>query len=121
MTSLPVDNISGKKILDALFFRKVPLKAWPPQFLEASYTPDTHYNFPGQLTGRGYLQHIYLGEYMLDMYGKRLDLNIASVEEDEIEVFATPITRTQQSAAAFIAGMLNKILKKIPGAYFCVM
>ena len=58
---------------------------------------------------------------MLDMYGKRLDINIASVEEDEIEVFATPITRTQQSAAAFIAGMLNKILKKIPGAYFYLM
>jgi hypothetical protein len=40
MTSLPpVANISGKKILDALFFRKVPLKAWPPQLLEASYAP----------------------------------------------------------------------------------
>jgi hypothetical protein len=35
----PVVNISGKNFLDALFFRKVPLKAWSPQLLEASYAP----------------------------------------------------------------------------------
>ena len=28
-----------EKILDALFFRKVPLKAWLPQLLDASYAP----------------------------------------------------------------------------------
>ena len=28
-SSPPVANISWKKFLDALFFRKVPLKAWP--------------------------------------------------------------------------------------------
>jgi hypothetical protein len=31
---------SSKKIfLGALFFRKVPLRAWPPQLFEASYAP----------------------------------------------------------------------------------
>jgi hypothetical protein len=35
----PVDNFSVKQFLDALFFRKVPLKACPPQLLEASYAP----------------------------------------------------------------------------------
>ena len=35
----PVAKISGKKFLDALFIRKVPLKACPPQLLEASYAP----------------------------------------------------------------------------------
>jgi hypothetical protein len=28
-----------KKCLSALFFRKVPLRAWPPQLFEASYDP----------------------------------------------------------------------------------
>ena len=28
-----------KKFLSALFFRKVPLRAWPPQLFEASYAP----------------------------------------------------------------------------------
>ena len=69
----------------------------------------------GQLTGNGYLQHIYLGEYMFNMYGRRLNLDIASIEEEEIMIFATPITRTQQSAAAFIAGMFNTVSKKVPG------
>jgi hypothetical protein len=36
----PVANFSGKKFLDAFFIRKVPLKAWPPQLLEASYAHD---------------------------------------------------------------------------------
>ena len=70
---------------------------------------------PGQLTGTGYLQHIFLGEYMLNMYGRRLDINIASIEEEEIMVFATPIKRTQQSAAGFVTGMLEKVFKDIPG------
>ena len=75
----------------------------------------TYLNPVGQLTGKGYLQHIYLGEYMFKMYGRRLDINVASVEEGEIMVFATPIKRTQQSAAAFIAGMLEKVFQKIQG------
>lgn len=54
---------------------------------------------------------------MQNMYGRRLDLNLASVEEDEIMVFATPIERTQQSAAAFLAGMLDRMFKNIRGAY----
>ena len=57
---------------------------------------------------------------MLNVYGRRLDINIASIEEDEIMVFATPIKRTQQSAAGFVAGMLQKVFKDIPGAYVCV-
>jgi hypothetical protein len=32
-------SLNNIKFLDALFFRKVPLKAWPPQLLEASYAP----------------------------------------------------------------------------------
>jgi hypothetical protein len=35
----PVANISGKKVLGALFNRKVPLEAWPHQLLDASYAP----------------------------------------------------------------------------------
>jgi hypothetical protein len=37
----PVANITGKKFLDALFIRKVPLKACPPPQLlvDASYAP----------------------------------------------------------------------------------
>ena len=52
---------------------------------------------------------------MFKMYGERLDINVASVEEGEIVVFATPIKRTQQSAAAFIAGMLENVFQKIQG------
>ena len=51
------------------------------------------------------------------MYGRRLDINIASIEEEEVMAFATPIGRTQQSAAAFLAGMLDKEFKSIPGTY----
>ncbi|XP_028393766.1 2-phosphoxylose phosphatase 1-like [Dendronephthya gigantea] len=68
----------------------------------------------GQLTGRGYLQFIYLGEYMQNMYGRRLHLDLASVEEEQIIVFATPFERTQQSAAAFLVGMLDRMFKNIP-------
>ncbi len=54
---------------------------------------------------------------MRNMYGRRLDINIASIEEEEVMAFATPIGRTQQSAAAFLAGMLDKEFKSIPGTY----
>jgi hypothetical protein len=57
---------------------------------------------------------------MLNIYGRRLDINIASIEEDEIMVFATPIKRTQQSAAGFVAGMLEKVFKSISGVFVCV-
>ena len=52
---------------------------------------------------------------MFNVYGRRLNIDISSIEEDEIMVFATPIMRTQQSAAAFIAGMFNTVFKKLPG------
>jgi hypothetical protein len=33
-----------KKFLSALFFLKVPLRAWPPQLFEASYAPGHNLN-----------------------------------------------------------------------------
>lgn len=76
-------------------------------------------NYVGQLTGKGFLQLISLGEYIMTMYGKRLGVNTASFEENEIAIFATPIERTQQSAAAFVAGMLGPSLTtKITGTLY---
>lgn len=54
---------------------------------------------------------------MLTVYGRRLDLSIASVEEDEILVYATPISRTQQSAAGFLSGMFGQLLLKEIGKF----
>lgn len=73
----------------------------------------------GQLTSKGFLQHFYLGEHIYNAYGRKLAISWASAEEKEMLIYATPIERTQQSAAAFLAGMLMEVYKKAksPGMY----
>jgi hypothetical protein len=49
-----------KKIfLSALFFRKVPLRAWPPQLFEASYAPVSYYLRAGYMMEGGMIFDVF--------------------------------------------------------------
>jgi hypothetical protein len=63
MTSPPSPTFPGKKFYMPFFIRKVPLKAWPPELLEASYAPDSM-NIP--------MQKIVKDSYKTHLIRKRL-------------------------------------------------
>lgn len=95
------------------FFHKIRIRPGGKPVTEDFWLDEKVTCKSGQLTSKGYLQHLYLGEHMYNSYGRKLDISIASVEEEEMLAFATPVERTQQSAAAFLAGMLQTVFKTV--------
>ena len=100
-------------------FQKVRMRSNHKQVKEDFWLDETEQCKHGQLTSNGYLQHLYIGEHMYNSYGRKLDITIGTVEEQQILVFATPVERTHQSAAAFIAGMLQSVYQKMESSGIC--
>ena len=81
-------------------------------------TPDAKL-LPGQLTTRGFMQHIALGTMLASVYERFLTRRVKSLAD--VYVRSTNYARTLQSAAAFMMGMFPELggeLEPVPIASF---